>query len=29
VYLILAVAFFFLPENGSHAAGEAVSMLVR
>lgn len=29
VYLILAVAFFFLPENGGHAAGEAVSMLVR
>jgi Ca2+:H+ antiporter len=30
VYLILAIAFYFLPVNGAQeAAGEAVSLLVR
>jgi Ca2+:H+ antiporter len=29
VYLIVAVAFFFLPAEEAHTAGEAVSMLVR
>jgi len=29
VYLILAVAFYFLPADEAHTAGEAVSMLVR